>query len=502
MLTRLTAMVAEDVGSRGRPRRLRRPRAGAMLLAVLLSAAAVAGLVGGPERSPSAGGRPAGAGSSPPAIELRPVPAPDGPAGAQAVAAVTATLDRRAAALRRRDPAGWLAGVDPQSAGFRAAQAALFTRLSRLPITAWRYDLTGTEAAPEARAAPLGPGAFVAEVTLSYRLGPDTRDVERQQYLTVVRHGNSWALASDADGPTQRDLWDLGPITVARGLHSLVIGDGSPRTLLSGIAAETDAAVARVDAAWGTGWPRTVVVVVPATMGRLATLLGRPDDAALAELAAVTTGPLDRDPSGLAPPDGTADRVVLNLSAYRALSGLGRRVVLTHEVTHVATRSAAVATPPTWLEEGFADYLAYRGTGLPETAVAGQTLAAAGRGTLPGRLPDTAAFDPARGPIETAYEQAWLACTLITGAGGAGSPGGSGSPGDAGSSGDPARLVAFYRIATAITVLPGLPRATASGPTPESALLAAAFRTVTGGSQDQFVVRWRASIAAAAGGHA
>ncbi len=480
-------------------------------LTALLAAGAAVTLLGGSEPAgallrpladPAAAG-PAAAGVTAPAAQARPVPTAASPADAGGVAAVLTLLDRRATALLGHDRAGWLAGIDPAATRFRAVQGAVYDRLAALPVRAWHYEVTGTRAlaagaadgtasgAGSGAASPagsgtgsgagLGAGAFVAEVSLGYRLGPDTRDLRRVQYLTVTRRSGRWAIAADDAGPTERDLWDLGPVTVARGARALVISSTAASALGARAARELDAAAARVDAVWGRAWPRTVVALVPADLGQLGVLLGRPAGE-LTQLAAITVGPLERDPAGLAPPAGTADRVVLNPVAFRALSALGRRVVLTHEVTHVATRASAVVTPPTWLEEGFADYVAYRGTGLPAATIAGRTLAAAAHGSLPVQLPAAGRFDPSQGDIAASYEQAWLACTMLAGAG----------------SGDPARLVRFYRLATAMGGLPADARTAAGGPA-AGALLTDAFRAVAGTDEAGFVHRWRAGIAALAG---
>lgn len=403
----------------------------------------------------------------------RPVPTAAG-ADPAAVTAGGALLDRHAAALLRGDRAGWLTGLDPSAPALRARRTAVFDRLAALPVSSWRYRVL--DARPLPGDPPAGSrAAALLHVRLSYRLAPDTRDLTREEYLTVAHRPGGWVLSSDRDGPTRRDLWDLGPVAVARGGRSLVIAADATADLAAGIADAVDAAVARVEAVWGAAGPRTVVVLVPADLTQFAALLPGTGVEALGRLAAVTTGPLAHDPRGRAAPAGTADRLVLNVSAYRALSPTGRRVVLTHEVTHVVTRAAAVVPAPAWLEEGLADYLGYLGTGLPARTIAGRALAEAAQGRLPTALPGADRFDSSRGETDTAYEQAWLACTLIAGPG-------------------PSRLVRFYREVTAIRPPPGAPT------TDPGALRAVAFRDVLGSDEAEFVRWWRADLARRARG--
>ena len=82
--------------------------------------------------------------------------------------------------------------------------------------------------------------------------------------------------------------------------------------------------------------------------------------------------------------------------AFSRLSPAGRRVVITHEVTHLATKAARGQGVPTWLIEGFADYVGYLNAGIP-VAQAAQELATEVRaGRVPRTLPAEAAFDGER----------------------------------------------------------------------------------------------------------
>jgi hypothetical protein len=248
---------------------------------------------------------------------------------------------------------------------------------------------------------------------------------------------------------------------VHRGSRSLVIGAAGRVDQLAGFAADLDAAALTVDRAWGEAWPRTVVALVPADLTGMAAVLGPGHDVGLAQLAAVTSGDLDvaAGPAGSSV-DGvrpTADRVVLNPTAFAGLGPVAREVVLTHEVTHLATRASRLGSPDLWLQEGFADYVAYRDSGLDRAAIAGDLLTRARQGELPTALPVPSDFDAGRGPIEPAYAGSWLAVDMIARRKGA------------------AAVVRFYREAAG----QGLP---------------AAFSDVLGVGQAAFVAQWRAAI--------
>ena len=105
-------------------------------------------------------------------------------------------------------------------------------------------------------------------------------------------------------------------------------------------------------------------------------------------------------------------RLIVNPDALARLSAVGQRIVIRHEVTHIADgRDTPAATPP-WVREGFAEYVGNLGTGQPVRTAAAELAADVDAGRLPVALP--AAVDLATGDrIPQAYEQSWLACRLI-----------------------------------------------------------------------------------------
>jgi hypothetical protein len=231
-----------------------------------------------------------------------------------------------------------------------------------------------------------------------------------------------------------------------------------------------DAAVDRVTGVWGTGWRRRAVLVVPRSQAEFGRLLLRAPDG-LGQVAAVTTGELGADDGGT----GAAgnDRVVLNPAAFARLGALGRQVVLTHEMTHVAVRSSTSAAVPIWLSEGFADFVGYRGTGVSRATGAADLLAQVRDGHPVTDLPTADDFDPTRTTIAPAYSKAWLACLLVADQHGT------------------RKLVALYRAAAR----PG-PTGAVDDP---DARLAAAFPAVLGVSQAAFTASWRHAVSDLAG---
>jgi len=316
-------------------------------------------------------------------------------------------LDRRAAAVRSRDREAFAAALDNPHSGFGLRQLELFDTLARLPIGTFEYATP--EAAPALsaqRASQVGPEAWVARVEGRYTLrGYDRGPRQFETHLTAVRREGGWRLADDSDGGTQPQLWDLPDLTVVRSSSTLVVGSGPPSRLREYLRLG-DQAVARVARTWTRPWGSRLVLVVPATAEQMAGQLGQ-DAASVEQVAAVTDGTIGAD--GRA----GADRVVVNPGAFARLRPDGRRVVITHEATHVAIRASTTRPVALWLSEGMADYVGYGGLGLPRERVAAPLLTRVRQGSGPKTLPTEADFDPATSTIAPSYNAAWLAVSLI-----------------------------------------------------------------------------------------
>ncbi|MET8181386.1 hypothetical protein [Streptomyces sp. NPDC005336] len=390
-----------------------------------------------------------------------PVAAPDDPEGRDG-RAVQRLLDRRAAAIRDRDAGAFLATVDRGSARYRTEQRRVFTQMSAVPLRSWTYRLVRTGGFQPA----LGTGhRIAAQVELRYRLaGYDTAPVVSSQYLTLAQRGGRWYVASDdgvVDGKRATEqLWEQGTVDVVRGHHSLVLGVGQDRRLLHAVADTADHAVPALGHVWPHAWAGRVVVEVPASLNRMASLLGA-SASGYRGIAAVTTGEVGGSGDYATP----ADRVIVNPEAYQVLGHFGRRVVITHETAHVATRAATTAATPLWLSEGFADWVGYRAPGRTPRQIAPELTASLAAGHLPRSLPRDDDFrfgsDPDR--LSRSYEQGWLACRLIADRWGG------------------KRLVEFYR---------------AVGKAPErSGAVESALRGVLGVSLGKFTALWRKYVA-------
>nr|WP_206324663.1 MULTISPECIES: hypothetical protein [unclassified Streptomyces] len=312
---------------------------------------------------------------------------------------VRALLDRHAEALLDRDETAWLAAVAPS---YKSAARTEFRRLAAVPLSGWSYRVSGVDRT--------GEGRLTARVERGHRVeGYDPGPLAADRLVDLAERDGRWYVTGErpAEGAPVR-LWEQGEVTAVRGARSLVLGVGQDRERLAEIARLADRAVPAVDAVWSPGWARRVLVLVPASLDDMGGLLAV-DGSQYRGIAAVTTGETARRP------DAPADRVIVNPEAYGVLGDFGRELILTHETVHVATRARTSPATPVWLSEGFADWVAYRGTDRTPAQAAPELHRAVRAGDVPAALPE----DPDFGfggdgeALARAYESGWLACAMI-----------------------------------------------------------------------------------------
>jgi hypothetical protein len=330
-------------------------------------------------------------------------------------AAIKALMARRAHAVLTRDRVEFLADLDPRQARFRTRQAQVFDNMKSVPFASWTYVIDADRERAHTPALDAARGTWWSPtVTLRFAIkGYDRVPTEEPQGLTFTQRAGRWYLAADADflrsgHPTQREIWDGGPVRVLRGTSCIVLSHSRGSALAGQVRGECDAAIPKVTAVWGTGWLRKVVLVVPDTSKELKAIISDVGD--VSNIAAVATAELVDPATGYHP---VGDRVVVNPDTFGQLGALGRKVVLTHEVTHVASRAATGPNVPTWMVEGLADYVGFLQTDLPLSVTASELQATMRKGKVPDELPLDSEFAGGRADLAETYEMSWLAVKLI-----------------------------------------------------------------------------------------
>ncbi len=331
-------------------------------------------------------------------------------------ASIRGLLSERARAVRERDATAFMASVDPEApANFRRSQRELFVNLGEVPLSTWGYRVEQATpvATPPPRGLPVPPDEVRApKVLLRYALaGVDTVPTTQPLGYVFVRRGDRWYVASGESLPGDRSSWrgpwNFGDCRVTVTDSGLVIGHDGNRELTRRIARMLDPAVAGVTRVWGEGWSQKVGVVVPGSQEELEALVG--PEFAVAGIAAVAVA----DEVNVAHGRVEGPRVVFNTDTADGLDDTALRVVLRHEITHIAARADTVDGAPMWLLEGFADYVGYRDSGLPADRIAPDLARQVRRHGPPEALPSNAEFRLAGSRLDLAYQQSWSVIAFL-----------------------------------------------------------------------------------------
>jgi hypothetical protein len=345
--------------------------------------------------------------------------------------------------------------VDRRRTAYYRAQAALFQRLRTVPFAAFRYrlldprrDLAGERA--RRRYAPDPVYLPVGEARYRFR-GQDASPVLARFYYTFVRTPAGWRVGGQGDALPVRDdaeIWDLGPVRTLRTDRTLVVYHPGGEALARRLLLTAERAYPQVAATWPLPWEQKVVILVPRDQAEAERLVGAPD---LSRVAAVASSSIESGPARRV----LGNRIVVNPTRVAADNRLNLQIVVTHEMTHVATRNLGEG-PPLLLVEGFADYTALRPLRLPLADTRPALARAVRGGSFDGGLPSDAAF---RRPDAAVYDEASSFCQWV-----------------AGSYGDE-RLRRLYRTF-------------AGSPRPDAAALDRGFRRVLGIPEAQAQARW------------
>lgn len=292
-----------------------------------------------------------------------------------------------------------------------------------------------------------GSSAWAAEISASYRLPFDPGPTEMTIAMVFKPTATGAEIVSIGGHGDRSALWLDGPTRISIG-RRLVVIDAVPSSLnyyvgLGNFALSTVAKVL-------PHWRGTLVIEVPQSQAQLDDVLQTAANQ-LSDIAAVTTtadGTLT---------NGSPIHVFANPDVFNTMTRLGARVVMSHESTHVATQGP-LTTMPTWMLEGFADFVALDHAGIPVQTAAHQIIARMAKQGIPTHLPTPEDLAPTAGGLGATYEEAWLAWRYI------------------GLTYGEQKAVAFYYAVR------------------DGAKVADAFQSVLGTSEEAFVQGWRADL--------
>ena len=305
-------------------------------------------------------------------------------------------------AAEATDAATWAAGFGP---GGSEVGARTWAARDALGVGDVSLTLVSVGAAPDR-----DDGTRSAVVRVAWTATDDALLGPAEASTSTVAARVRSAAGSDAvdvlgfeprDDGTASDplpLWLGGEVTVggtdAVPVVTVATGEGAGVPDAAALAAVGQAQVSGL-----TGSTARAAVIVPSSAEASAALLGRTPDA-LGAVAGVATNL----------PGSSLPVVVLNPAEFARMDPRGRQVVVTHELTHALTGVVGTSAP-TWLVEGFADWVALHDDTAPLLTSAGALLSQVARSGPPAALPtDEDLAGPTSG---AAYQGAWLSLVVL-----------------------------------------------------------------------------------------
>jgi len=178
--------------------------------------------------------------------------------------------------------------------------------------------------------------------------------------------------------------------TEHRTIHTVSLGSSRTDVLLHRVRADLGDSVSAVERFWGTDWTREITVVATGTLAQFGTEAHLDPRRQWGDIAAVAVA----DQVDLAGRVASGQRIVLAPGAAD-MSDSALRIVVTHELFHLAARTGTALDAPRWLTEGVADFVARPPAPVPRTARADTA------------LPTDADLDQPGPQRSTGYDRAW-----------------------------------------------------------------------------------------------
>jgi hypothetical protein len=324
---------------------------------------------------------------------------------------VTRLLAARSDALLHRNKAAFLATVDNRRRSFYHAQDVLFDRMATVPFASFSYTVSdplqdlGSDRSRQ-RYSPAAVFTFPVEASYRFR-GQDANPLLARLYYTFAVTRSGWRIAGQDDvrSPLRSDveIWDAGVVQTLSTARTLVVFHPGDGTLARRLMTVAERGYGQVAASWSSRWDQKVVILVPADQKEAQRLVRTRD---LSDVAAVTSSAVEAGPAHRL----LGNRIIVNTSLIAGYRTLDLQVVLTHEMTHVATRKVGVGVP-LYLVEGFADYTALRPLAASLRLTRPSLASAVRGGRFKGRLPSRTQLVGAEAAL--AYDEGSSFCLWV-----------------------------------------------------------------------------------------
>jgi hypothetical protein len=340
---------------------------------------------------------------------------PDAPAGTVPGTtrdqALDALLGRRAAALAARNAGAFMADVDRADEEWVKRQETVYDNMTKLPLLDVGFKLNRAAGYDNEIPATIrnqyGHEVRAAAVTTTYRIeGVDDGPVAVPWVPIFALVSGAWKLVGEATGKALPSgvggqPWDAGTVVVERSSRVVGVFSASSRERAR-VMRLAEQALDRVAKVRPGGWVGKVFVVAVRDRAVFDAYFGAAPER-VDQVAAIAVPHYNEVHEWTNTAEYAATRIIFNPDELDENSDqLGDD--LTHEFTHAAMAPVTTGWTPTWLVEGFAEYVSYKDAEILQSRLR-QALKGVATDDLHGG--DKFYDEPMN------YITAWLACRMI-----------------------------------------------------------------------------------------
>jgi hypothetical protein len=317
-------------------------------------------------------------------------------------------LAKRAKAIVDDDRAAFLSTVDKRQKAWYREQSTHFAYLRTVPFSAFAYRVVALRAGTGLKRRYDADQVYLGQVEARYKFtGQDASPVLTRHSFTFVHVPAGWRIAAKGDRRLRArddvEIWDSGKVQTLRSARTLIVYHPGAEDLARRLLTVADRAYAQVGAAWTGKWERKAVILVPRDQDEAERLVGARD---LSRVAALASSSVESNESGRV----LGNRIVINTTNVVRYRPLDLQVLITHEMTHVATRTLGDGVP-LLLVEGFADWAALQPVKYPFSVTRAALVQQVRSGRFDGALPGDREF---RGPeAGVAYDEGSAFCLWV-----------------------------------------------------------------------------------------
>jgi hypothetical protein len=294
-----------------------------------------------------------------------------GPAGAKADArdgALVEVLNRRAKAVKSRDKAAFVADIDKGDPKFVESQETVYENLIKVPFDEFSYKLGDSvgfdDSIPTELKSKYSGQIRAPGVSIIHRIqNVDTNPVAAPWVPIFAQVGSKWVLVGEAKG---KDLpsgvggqpWDAGPIVVERTEHIVGVFSANNRSKGRELVDIAELALDQVALVRPGGWVGKVFMTAVRDRAVFDAYFGATPER-VDQVAAIAVPHYDDVPDWNSQANYSATRIFFNPDEIdENTEQLGAD--MSHEFTHAAMAPVTTGWTPTWLVEGFAEYVSYK----------------------------------------------------------------------------------------------------------------------------------------------